>query len=353
MVRRLKTEIVDWDGNPGSPSASSRRSRSSTAMTNGKHTPICAPTQSCASKRAAGDRAGEFATQFISLLLKKRLFSSPAAFARTLETHRQTITRNRRRPRQSLPTLQAQFDRTEEPQETDDQFEEAVEAAQAAAAATLEALNAEEDAILGRLERLGRTGASNVPDAKAKRLLDLIEGVCRPDGDWSDERIIIFTRVPRHAEVAASSSSPRGASPTAAARCCSYGGQDDEERAEIKAAFQANPAESPVRILLATDSASEGINLQNHCHRLVHYEIPWNPNRMEQRNGRVDRHGQRAARYSSITSRPPASRSGTPIPTSCRSVTSTAISSSFAARSSRSIASATCSERSGPSLPIR
>ncbi|HMQ33883.1 MAG TPA: helicase-related protein, partial [Chloroflexaceae bacterium] len=47
------------------------------------------------------------------------------------------------------------------------------------------------------------------------------------------------------------------------------------------------------RILLATDPASEGIDLQRHCHRLVHYEIPWNPNRMEQRNGRIDRHGQR------------------------------------------------------------
>jgi hypothetical protein len=66
-----------------------------------------------------------------------------------------------------------------------------------------------------------------------------------------------------------------------------------EEREEIKAAFQAAPDVSPVRILLATDAASEGIDLQLHCHRLIHYEIPWNPNRMEQRNGRIDRHGQR------------------------------------------------------------
>ena len=50
----------------------------------------------------------------------------------------------------------------------------------------------------------------------------------------------------------------------------------------------------PVRILLATDAASEGINLQPHCHRLLHWEIPWNPNRLEQRNGRIDRHGQHA-----------------------------------------------------------
>ncbi len=68
---------------------------------------------------------------------------------------------------------------------------------------------------------------------------------------------------------------------------------DDVQRERVKAAFQASPKQSPVRILLATDAASEGIDLQNHCHRLVHFEIPWNPNRMEQRNGRIDRHGQR------------------------------------------------------------
>jgi hypothetical protein len=45
---------------------------------------------------------------------------------------------------------------------------------------------------------------------------------------------------------------------------------------------------------LATDAASEGLDLQNHCSKLIHYEIPWNPNRMEQRNGRIDRHGQKA-----------------------------------------------------------
>jgi hypothetical protein len=48
-----------------------------------------------------------------------------------------------------------------------------------------------------------------------------------------------------------------------------------------------------VRILLATDAASEGIDLQRHCHRLVNYDIPFNPNKLEQRIGRIDRYGQR------------------------------------------------------------
>jgi len=46
------------------------------------------------------------------------------------------------------------------------------------------------------------------------------------------------------------------------------------------------------RILLTTDAASEGLNLQRTCRRVIHFELPWNPNRLEQRNGRVDRYGQ-------------------------------------------------------------
>src|SRR6476659_1426012 len=73
-----------------------------------------------------------------------------------------------------------------------------------------------------------------------------------------------------------------------------YGGMYSDKREAVKAAFQTAPDISPVRILLATDAASEGLDFQNFCHRLIHYEVPWNPNRMEQRNGRVDRHGQKA-----------------------------------------------------------
>ncbi|MFI7131330.1 helicase-related protein [Nonomuraea sp. NPDC050153] len=50
---------------------------------------------------------------------------------------------------------------------------------------------------------------------------------------------------------------------------------------------------TPGAILLATDAAGEGLNLQDACHVVVHYELPWNPNRLEQRNGRVDRYGQK------------------------------------------------------------
>src|SRR5204862_5005801 len=73
------------------------------------------------------------------------------------------------------------------------------------------------------------------------------------------------------------------------------GTTDEDERARITSQWQEPPSDYAVRVLLATDAASEGISLQRHCHLLAHAEIPWNPNRLEQRNGRIDRHGQPAA----------------------------------------------------------
>ncbi len=48
-----------------------------------------------------------------------------------------------------------------------------------------------------------------------------------------------------------------------------------------------------MRILIATDAAREGVNFQNYCADLFHFDVPWNPSRMEQRNGRIDRKLQR------------------------------------------------------------
>ena len=69
-----------------------------------------------------------------------------------------------------------------------------------------------------------------------------------------------------------------------------FGGMDEAERDLVKQAF--NDPRHPVRILLATDAAAEGLNLQRTARYLLHFDCPWNPSRLEQRNGRVDRHGQ-------------------------------------------------------------
>lgn len=62
---------------------------------------------------------------------------------------------------------------------------------------------------------------------------------------------------------------------------------DEERREKID-----EMAKSPKRVLVATDCLSEGINLQEKFNAVLHYDLPWNPNRLEQREGRVDRYGQ-------------------------------------------------------------
>lgn len=62
---------------------------------------------------------------------------------------------------------------------------------------------------------------------------------------------------------------------------------DEERREKID-----EMAKNPKRVLVATDCLSEGINLQDKFNAILHYDLPWNPNRLEQREGRVDRYGQ-------------------------------------------------------------
>jgi superfamily II DNA or RNA helicase len=68
------------------------------------------------------------------------------------------------------------------------------------------------------------------------------------------------------------------------------GDRSEEERETLIAELAARPR----RLLVATDCLSEGINLQHAFNAVIHYDLPWNPNRLEQREGRVDRYGQSA-----------------------------------------------------------
>jgi SNF2 family DNA or RNA helicase len=65
-------------------------------------------------------------------------------------------------------------------------------------------------------------------------------------------------------------------------------------RVKKKRSFNSDPSKDKLGILIATDAAREGVNLQNHCADLFHFDVPWNPSRLEQRNGRIDRKLQRA-----------------------------------------------------------
>jgi len=70
-----------------------------------------------------------------------------------------------------------------------------------------------------------------------------------------------------------------------------HGGLSDVEQQEVVASFKQEA--SPLRVLVAGDIASEGVNLHHRCHELIHFDIPWSLIRIEQRNGRIDRYGQR------------------------------------------------------------
>jgi len=69
---------------------------------------------------------------------------------------------------------------------------------------------------------------------------------------------------------------------------CVHGGMGREDRAKAQEAFRHDPE---VKVLLATVAAGEGVNLQR-AHLMVNYDLPWNPNRIEQRFGRIHRIGQ-------------------------------------------------------------
>lgn len=303
MVRRLKSELredPDLRRPDGSPIFAKREILSVdvpyTAEERQAHRLL---DEYVASRRtrAGTDKGLAHAADFVGLLLKKRLFSSPAAFAQTLAVHRATLKAHAERS--SERALQAAFERLEEDATDEDELREATEDALARAGSTLRLASGDEKTRLDALEKWAEV-ARHRPDTKAQKLLSYLDDACRPadkkgDRRWNDERVIIFTEY-RDTQLylyeCLAQHLPEGEVRDRVQML--YGGMDEDARERIKAEFQAHPSRRPVRILLATDAASEGIDLQLHCHRLVHYETPFSPARMEQRNGRVDRHGQPA-----------------------------------------------------------
>jgi len=126
-------------------------------------------------------------------------------------------------------------------------------------------------------------------DARWDRLSTLIKQHLRQGTDWiNEERLIVFTEYKTTLDYLEKRLKAEFKDDGQAVRVL-FGG-DECDRQAITDSF--NDPDDPVRVLVATDTASEGMNLQETARLLLHFDVPWNPSRLEQRNGRLDRHGQ-------------------------------------------------------------
>jgi hypothetical protein len=226
--------------------------------------------------RAQGDTVGSFAM----VLLQRRLCSSVWALRESLRRRLEAL---RDRPRSSslgsdeLARYVAAYGH---PEDWDDETLQVATAFEAACEAY-----ARPDADLGdeitTVERLLRLadGVLQRGDSKGRTLRQFADGCleAEPDG-----KLLVFTEYQdtlRWCEAVLQGHK----------RWIIHGGVPHAERRRIVAEFNA-----PGRgILLATDAAGEGLNMQQRCHLMVNVELPWNPNRIDQRIGRLHRYGQR------------------------------------------------------------
>lgn len=253
-------------------------------------------TKLCAPNNGVGRRA------FIRL--QQRLLSSPEAFARSLEVHAAMVERQGGPQIWAPRPAQTELSRLEIDPDLHGPTDEALQAEEDAALETesahLPTPTEEAAELLARL-RAAADRACRAPDAKVRALLAWMRqhlcpaiggsGDRRLSRDWSNRRVILFTEwadtkrylleILREAIADTEGAEERIASFS--------GGMGDDARDDIQRRFNASPEIEPLRILVATDAAREGINLQAHCADLFHIDLPWNPGRLEQRNGRIDR----------------------------------------------------------------
>jgi superfamily II DNA or RNA helicase len=293
MIRRLKTDLVDENGVSLYPKRQLQALEINyTELERNMHKKLDLYAQSRELSNA--EAKNPMATKFVNGLLKKRLFSSPASFASTLEKHINTLSNNARQKQTSAiedRILRKAMLKAEEDYADDQDFEKAQEEAIEEASNRSAPLNPQEQLLLNEL-RTWAQSAQHRSDSKADAICSWIDKNLKIGKKWNNQRVILFTEYRTTQQWLEKILTEKGYAGKRLAMI--NGGMDHEEREEIKAAFQTHPDQSDVRILLATDAASEGIDLQNHCNCLIHLEIPYNPNVMEQRNGRIDRHGQKA-----------------------------------------------------------
>lgn len=237
---------------------------------------------------------------FALTILQRRLASSPAAIAESLRRRRERLERRLAeeqllqrgnttdaaalRTSQGLPTPDWDDLDDAPDQEVADEEEALVD--EASAARTIAELKLEIEQ-LRRLEALAQRVLLSGADRKWEELSNLLQAnPAMRDAAGQGRKLIIFTE--HRDTLNYLTQRLRTLLGQEEAVVTIHGGMLREERQKAQASFTQN---KDVQVLVATDAAGEGVNLQR-AHLMVNYDLPWNPNRLEQRFGRIHRIGQ-------------------------------------------------------------
>jgi superfamily II DNA or RNA helicase len=244
-----------------------------------------------ASERGTRRRTGSFAVE----ILGKRLLSCAVAFADSWRRCKEGLAEDKTAAEGDVQAARRNLEaETGDDRETQSRVSTAAGVVGSWLKGVAPSLKAEisalDDAIAGlRLDGMGDlTEADPRADSRYTALEALIDKLLRTNSQWrDDERLVVFTEYKTTLDYLVRRLSAK----FGVERILTlFGGMDDMERSDVKAHFN-NPAHA-VRVLVATDAAAEGLNLQRTARYLLHFDCPWNPSRIEQRNGRIDRHGQ-------------------------------------------------------------
>ncbi|MBI5385585.1 MAG: DEAD/DEAH box helicase [Verrucomicrobia bacterium] len=288
MIRRLKPEITKTDGRGSKvPAFQPREPVRQIAVSNlsddekavfKKVSAYCAKTAAA----AANTDDAELVT-FAMQIIKKRMLSSRAALTKTVEKRLDALA-SRGQPEEAPTRAEVRELQGDLPL-SESSHERITERVVRSAVSKETQQRNREKKQLQEIKKLIERVASK-PDPK---LLALIADLKADVFSQPDEKAIIFTEYLDTLDALRTAIQA-----DATLRDCFVeltGGLSSKKRQTRLAEFETKGK----RLLLATDAASEGLNLQRFCRRVYHFELSWNPNRLEQRNGRVDRHGQTRA----------------------------------------------------------
>jgi superfamily II DNA or RNA helicase len=237
---------------------------------------------------------------FALTILQRRLASSPEAIYQSIRRRRERLERRLREEQilrrgaalqdtvfQVVPSLTAEdIDELDDAPDAEIEQTEETVVDQATAARTIAELEAEID-ILRNLETLALKVRRSGTDKKWEELSGLLQNHAEMfDAHGHRRKLVLFTEHRDTLNYLAERLRALLGAPESVVIV--HGGMGREDRTKAQEAFKQD---KDVLILLATDAAGEGINLQR-AHLMVNYDLPWNPNRLEQRFGRIHRIGQ-------------------------------------------------------------